>query len=234
MNRSESKKGKKIALAAILVLLVFVFAFGGYSLAKYTATNTGTDSARVAQWGIVITPDDSKGFGTHYTAEGNTLTAVETADAYAAESSETIVAPGAAGSIKITVTGSAEVAVGIKMNLEVNSDIAVKDKSYNPVKFTLKKGETIVGGMENKTLAEIEAYFDGLTDYMDKFAPGADLTSAPVEYTLSWVWAFSADAYADVLDTQIAAAGDDDSNVSKSIDFEWSVTVDQLAENIQP
>ncbi|PWM71556.1 MAG: hypothetical protein DBX59_08615 [Bacillota bacterium] len=235
MNKSESKKGKKIALVAVFVMLIFVFAFGGYSFAKYTTKGTGSDEARVAQWGINVTKGtNDSGFSAKYTAdaENKTLAAAANGAAFAASAangSDIIVAPGAAGSMTLVISGTAEVAVGVKMAIEVENDIGISSENYYPIEFTLTdlNGAEVASG----TLSEVSAALAAETDYINKFAPNHSFATKNT-YTLSWSWAFFVDAATDALDTQIAIAADTDADVSKTISFTWSVTVDQLAENI--
>ena len=231
MNKSESKKGKKIALVAVFVMLIFVFAFGGYSFAKYTTKGTGTDSASVAAWGIKVTANKTGNFKTQYASADGTLQV-------SASDSTTVVAPGTSGSMTLAISGSAEVAVGVKMEFSATKDIFAKygtDKEYHPLKFKLSvtgKDAALAEG----SLNQIANYVADLGDkYIGTYGVNYNFDSAPVVYTLSWEWAFFTDADTDILDTAIAAndttamVGEDAvSEINQEVKFTWALTVDQI------
>lgn len=232
MNKSESKKGKKIALVAVFVMLIFVFAFGGYSFAKYTTKGTGTDSASVAAWGIKVTANNTGNFKTQYESDDGTLQV-------SAIDSTKVVAPGTSGSMTLAISGSAEVAVGVKMEFSATEDIYAKygtDKEYRPLKFKLSvtgKDAALAEG----PLKEIEKYVTGLgSGYnIGTYGVNYNFDSNPVVYTLSWEWAFFTDANTDILDTAIAAndttaevGGEAVSEINQEVEFTWTLTVDQI------
>ena len=230
MNKSESKKGKKIALVAVFVMLIFVFAFGGYSFAKYTTKGTGSDDARVAQWGIVVNADATGTFKSNYSSDGGDLQVQSS-------NGNKVVAPGTNGSVNFTVTGSAEVAVGIKLSVTSTSDVSVTygTNVYNPLKFTLKQGANVVGGLDDVTLAEIVTYFETNTGYIGTFGVNTNFTTAPVVFTLSWNWDFNVSENNDILDTIIATNSmgatvgtDTVTAISQNVNFNVSLTVDQI------
>ncbi len=231
MNKSESKKGKKIALVAVFVMLIFVFAFGGYSFAKYTTKGTGTDSASVAAWGIKVTANNTGNFKTQYASDDGTLQV-------SASDNTKVVAPGTSGSMTLAISGSAEVAVGVKMEFSVTEDIFAKygTEEYHPLKFKL----SVTGEDE----ARAEGSLDEIKNYVTGLGPGYNIGTygvsynfddAPVVYTLSWEWAFFTDADTDILDTAIAAndttAEVDEgavSEINQEVAFTWALTVDQI------
>ena len=230
MNKSESKKGKKIALVAVFVMLIFVFAFGGYSFAKYTTKGTGTDSASVAAWGIKVTANNTGNFKTQYASADRTLQV-------SASDNTKVVAPGTSGSMTLAISGSAEVAVGFKMKFSVTEDIFAKygTEEYHPLKFKLSvKGED--AALAEGSLKEIEKYVADLgTGYIRTYGVNYNFDSNPVEYTLSWEWAFFTDANTDILDTAIAAndktamVGEEAvSEINQEVAFTWALTVDQI------
>ena len=88
------------------------------------------------------------------------------------------------------------------------TDISVKenDTVYNPIKWTLKKGDTAVTGAENVTLAVLKTKLLALTE---KYDAG---TSISQMYTISWVWAFEQNNGADT------AIGYKSANTAESLD----------------
>lgn len=228
MNKSESKKGKKIALVAVFVMLIFVFAFGGYSFAKYTTKGTGTDSASVAAWGIKVTANNTGNFKTQYASADGTLQV-------SASDNTKVVAPGTSGSMTLAISGSAEVAVGVKMEFSAKKDISAKygTEEYHPLKFKLSvKGED--AALAEGSLKEIEKYVTGLGSGYNIGTYGVSY-NFDSKYTLSWEWAFFTDANTDILDTAIAAndktamVGEDAvSQINQEVAFTWALTVDQI------
>lgn len=232
MNKSESKKGKKIALVAVFVMLIFVFAFGGYSFAKYTTKGTGTDSASVAAWGIKVTANNTGNFKTQYASDDRTLQV-------SASDNTKVVAPGTSGSMTLAISGSAEVAVGVKMEFSVTEDIFAKygtDQEYHPLKFKLSvKGEdaALVEGSLNKIAEYVADLGSGYN--IGTYGVNYNFDSNPVVYTLSWEWAFYTDAKTDILDTAIAANDTTAevsegavSEINQEVAFTWALTVDQI------
>ena len=197
-----SKKNLTMRAAVLMLALVLISScFVGGTFAKYTTSGNGTDTARVAKFGVEITVNDSGLFKTAYDADTTAGTIQQTVQSSDASK---LVAPGTSGegTSSFSVKGTPEVAVKVEMAMTVNSDVFLKEGSYKdytkapytgnfavgadyyPVKFTLKQN-----GTEVKTgkLADI-------ADYLDKasaeYEPGTNLATEIGSYTLSWAWDF--------------------------------------------
>ena len=99
-----------------------------------------------------------------------------------------------------TIDGTAEVKSHVAINLNVTSDVVLKytsetvaDGTYNPVKWTLKKGNAVVTTgengatkLENVTLAQIATVLNGYGADVEANAAYAHAGT----YTLEWAWAF--------------------------------------------
>lgn len=214
------KKNRMMRLASILLVatLMSTCTISG-TFAKYVTTASGTDTARVAKWGVEVTAQGPSMFTNQYAKEDSTysgtLSVKSTDDAK-------VVAPGT-NSTQFTpatlgVTGHPEVATRITLDLKDDfKDIVLPagtytdytkhvynpttDKweypetftlanDYYPVVFTLKNGATTVA---RGTLAAIDY---SLKTYAVDFAPDTDVTS---NFTLEWEWAFEG---AQVLNTK--------------------------------
>lgn len=260
-NTQKNSNKKSVFVIALLLLLVAVIGFGGYTLSKYVSSKNKNGTASVAKWGFTVTANASDIFGTDYkydTAEKTSISnsatgTVLTVSAAPVEEGKTrsnLVAPGTKGSMTFTIDGTAEVKSHVAINLNVTSDVVLKytsetvtDGTYNPVKWTLKKGNAVVttgeGGatkLENVTLAQIATVLNGYGADVEANAAYAHAGT----YTLEWAWAF--DGQDDALDTFLgtianAPATTTDGTYTKAagtsttIEFALSVSVTQVKGN---
>lgn len=221
-NTQKNSNKKSVFVIALLLLLVAVIGFGGYTLSKYVSSKSDNGTASVAKWGFTVTTNASDIFGTDYkydTAEKTSISnsatgTVLTVSAKTPTSGtrSNLVAPGTKGSMTFTIDGTAEVKSHVAINLNVTSDVVLKytsetvaDGTYNPVKWTLKKGNAVVTTgengatkLENVTLAQIATVLNGYGADVEANAAYAHAGT----YTLEWAWAFDGtEENADQLDT---------------------------------
>lgn len=264
-NNEKSKNGKRLALILIAILLLVAIAFGAYTYSRYVTRDSGTGSAPVAMWGykVKIGNADSdyaannNGFAQNYEVrEGgsNATAATDNTNAVIARvtSKGNIVAPGAAGAVSFTVSGTGEVSAELVAAISATAQISITVQrsggeetiTYVPMVYTLTKAdaeEPLVTG----TLGTVANYLnngsEGGQKALGQFNPGTIVT-AP-EYTLSWEWAFTGDnqtvgSYtitADALDTalgQIAAASGsaDGITVLDTAGNTWTVSSSSITE----
>ena len=70
-QKSERKNNRKTAvIIALLLALIALLCFGGYTLSKYVTSNSKTGTAQVAKWGYTIEADGSNLFGKNYKFDG--------------------------------------------------------------------------------------------------------------------------------------------------------------------
>ena len=206
-NTQKKDNRKSIFVIALLLLLVAVIGFGGYTLSKYVTKKSETGSASVAKWGYEIKTDASNLFGKDYKFATNNSTVTNDTTGLTVSANNTDrtnrVAPGTTGFMTFEVKGKAEVLSQIKISIaDTNfSDVVLNYtkgddttvQTYAPVKWTLKKGEeTLVNG---STLTDVKKALAGLY----KTTEGKDVATAvntniDDKYTLSWVWAFETGA----------------------------------------
>lgn len=209
-NAQKKDNRKSIFVIGLLLLLVAVIGFGGYTLSKYVTEKKKTGSASVAKWGFTVNADADKLFGKEYKWDGTNSTVSATGDTITVKANSAtgtnLVAPGTTGSMTFTIAGTAEVKAKVEIAFTANKDVVLEYKkggtagTYNPVKWTLKKGEDIL--VENSTLAAIADELSKAV-YDETINPGASYTNAGT-YTIEWVWAFddtTANPDADKLDT---------------------------------
>ena len=203
-NTQKKDNRKSIFVIALLLLLVAVIGFGGYTLSKYVTKKSETGSASVAQWGYTAEAKADKLFGTKYTFD-TTNSVVTDSDAKltvaASDKKTNKVAPGTHGYMTFKIGGTAEVLAQIKVGVTGNDVQLVYKKNggnettYTPVKWTLKKGTAEIA--TNLTLAGLNTELEKL--YADAIAPNS--AKFEDEYTISWAWAFEVDDDTNTLDT---------------------------------
>ena len=198
-NNQKKRNTRSIVIVGLLLLLVAVIGFGGYTLSKYVTKKSGDGSATVAKWGFTVDADASELFGKQY-KKGVIVEAGTEGIDVSASTDNNLVAPGTTGSMTFSVKGTAEVLAQIKIELKVTSDVVLKytkgdvaQDDYHPIKWTLKQGETVL--VNGGTLADVATALNKTEEYQ----PNAKAINE--EYTLSWAWAFSVDDEKDALDT---------------------------------
>ena len=253
-QKSERKNNRKTAvIVALLLALIALMCFGGYTFSKYVTHGNGTGKAQVAKWGYTVNVDTSGIFGEKYKKEAGAFSTITTSNdglSVKAESAgRNLVAPGTTGSMIFSVGGKAEVNALLSMGITPNQDVVLKIKKgeeaeivYNPVKWTLKKGGVAVTGAENVTLIEIADKLNHEpVSVGGTYKAGVELPETV--YELSWAWAFEGtETFTGItvneLDTILGQrannaaftyAGWTINEAVTSIDFVLDIKVEQLA-----
>ena len=256
-QKTEKKDNRKsILLIALLLMLVAIIGFGGYTLSKYITSKKSEGSAQVAKWGFTVDADNSKLFGSEYkwnqnvTASTTDGTGTLTVKADTANT-RNLVAPGTTGSMTFSVKGKAEVLAQVEMKVaDGYTDIALKlakdgeNYTYNPVKWTLtkKNADGTNALVTAGTLEEVVAALNG----QYKTEEGKDTATIAIgteindEYTLSWAWAFEGTAVpagvegltSDQLDTLLGQGTETEANgyeltYVSTVKFELNISVTQ-------
>ena len=245
-NASKKDNRKSILVIGLLLLLVAVIGFGGYTLSKYVTKKSVKDNnAQVAKWGFTVTADDSKAFSDKY-ANGTVSTETDASKLTVKATTKTV-APGTQGSLTFTIAGSAEVRAKVAVNVAdgytdvvlnytVGEDTTVK--TYNPLKWTLKKDNVVVEGCENLTFAKLVEKLNGMTETLN---PGVE-TTLKGTYTIEWAWEFESTNKADEnnqLDTLLAMYSNNNTvtangdykvaaNTSVKLSFNLSISIEQV------
>lgn len=211
-NAQKKDNRKSIFVIGLLLLLVAVIGFGGYTLSKYVTKKDASGSASVAKWGFTVSANATNLLGSEYKYDGTNSTVNAGGDKVTVKantSAGNIVAPGTTGSMTFTIGGTAEVKATIAVDMKVTSDVVLKYKTtaapeatpveYYPVKWTLKKtvGENTTTVVENRTLAQLK---DDLATLNATVGAGEAYANAAT-YTIEWAWAFEVDEATNELDT---------------------------------
>ena len=253
-HKSERKNNRKTAvIVALLLALVALLCFGGYTFSKYVTHGNGTGTANVAKWGYTVNVDTSGIFGEKYkkvAGDFSTITAAPDGLTVKAESAgRKLVAPGTTGSMTFSVGGKSEVRARLYMGITPNEDVVLKIKKgeeaeivYNPVKWTLKKNGDPVPGAENVTLIDIANKLNHEpVSVGGTYEAGTELPETT--YELSWAWAFEGtETFTGItvneLDTILGQRADKEdftyagwtiNEAVTSIEFVLDIKVEQLA-----
>lgn len=252
-NAQKKDNRKSIFVIGLLLLLVAVIGFGGYTLSKYVTEKNKGGTASVAKWGFTVNADADKLFGKEYKWDGKNSTVSATGDTITVKANSAtgtnLVAPGTTGSMTFEIGGTAEVKATVAVEMRDITDVVLKYKTtanettaleYNPVKWTLKKdGNVVVSGgksLANVTLAEIATELNGYGANVDANGTYAHAGS----YTIEWVWAFESGN--DALDTFLGTIANapatttdgtytNQTGTSTSINFTLNISVTQVRGN---
>ena len=238
------------AASALLVAVLLTTCTISGTFAKYVTEATGSDSARVAKWGVTVVVAGSELFDDQYTDTTNGVT-VKSLDA------QKVVAPGTSSKeskpLTFKITGQPEVDVDLKFVMENVQEIVLKagtytdmtevtgydasnnpiygktftlDKDYYPVLWTLKKNGTAVTACENVQLSVVADYLNGSSMSTKYDVEGGKFSSVTGEYTLEWAWAFEDGTNKDLYDAADTLLGNlmvDPSLVADTNNYKLSV-----------
>ena len=211
-NAQKKDNRKSIFVIGLLLLLVAVIGFGGYTLSKYVTKKNASGSASVAKWGFTVSANATNLLGSEYKYDGTNSTVNAGGDKVTVKantSAGNIVAPGTTGSMTFSIGGTAEVKAKIEVKMNVTSDVVLKYKTtaapeatpveYYPVKWALKKtvDATTTTVAENKTLAELKTELAKLNATVGAGEAYANAAT----YTIEWAWAFEVNEDTNELDT---------------------------------
>lgn len=246
-NTQKNSNKKSVFVIALLLLLVAVIGFGGYTMSKYISSKSDNGTANVAKWGFEVKANGNKLFGKEYKYDTvkkasvikDDTSATLTVQAATGNTSN-LVAPGTTGSMTFSITGTAEVRSKIEVSLTGNDVVlkyttaTVADGEYAPVKWTLKKKDATDPLLNGGTFAQLTTELAKLNATVE-----ANATYAKAgEYTIEWAWAFESGN--DALDTFLGTiankpATTTDGTYTKveegthtAISFNLSVSVTQL------
>ncbi|MBE6968387.1 MAG: hypothetical protein E7444_08130 [Ruminococcaceae bacterium] len=234
---------KNVMMRAASVLLIMVLLTSSVisgTFAKYVTSASGTDSARVAEFGVRIDAQGEMFTDTYKGVEAG-WTSANTVDGQG----EDVVAPGTEGNmVSMKLTGSPEVAVRVNYeatNFSLKNWTLYDGTEYCPVVFTIN---TVTYGTEdtdatNKyaTVAELEtAIKNAIMNYSKEYAPNTNLSGVGADsLAISWSWEFSVNSTKDAKDTilgdKAAGIAEDGSAMAKApatIEIRVKTTVTQI------
>lgn len=215
------KKTKLMRAALLLLVLTLITScFVGGTFAKYTTSAEGSDTARVAKWGVVITAHGETFAKTYATDTENVVGTI--ANSVVSANANKVIAPGTKGNmVGMTITGTPEVAVSV--NYAANFKVegwTVDDKFYCPLQ--IKVGSTMIDGATFNNAAAFENDVNTeISTYNKNYAAGTDLSTASVTTpSVSWEWPFNED---DIKDTKLGNL-----ETAPTVSLTVTTTVDQI------
>ena len=233
------KKNRMMRLASglLVAVLLTTCAISG-TFAKYTTAGNTSDSARVAEFGVVVNATADNIFDTKYSDEDANYSGMAV-DA----GTDDVVAPGTtkANLTDLKLTGTPEVAVRVEytatLTLENWED--VDGNEYCPLIFTVESNEFKIGGkdLENNnitTIAGLKAAVEAAVAKCSKdYEPNTNLeltaseTDAP---TVTWSWPYYTSNDNDVKDTYLGdvAAGKYPGKDAATVALTTNVTITQI------
>lgn len=200
------KKNKMMRLASVLLILVLMTTsvIGG-TFAKYVTSDSGSDFARVAKWGVVVEAKNYDMFTDQYTTDGEGYTGT-----YSVDSSDgaDVLAPGTKGSFAdIKITGTPEVAVDVQIAADVaisNNWLDGNDAYYCPIVVTV--GDKEIHGNHYSNAADFAAAIEtAIEGKSAKYDPNTNLADVyhNTNLDLAWAWAFTTGDINDIRDTAL-------------------------------
>ena len=226
----------RLASGLLVAVLLTTCAISG-TFAKYVTEATGSDTARVAKFGVDVQAVSSI-FKTSYNGE-NAISVLSS-------NTDKVIAPGTTGTaVAFTIAGAPEVDVNVAVTLgeytrvtlpagnypdyTTAADDTYAATLYQPVVWTLKKDSADVAGCVNVGLNEIEKYLHDTLSGIYNVEAGA-FSTINGTYELTWNWAFDANDKADTVLGQIAGGVIDKpaTGYEANESFEFSITVTQI------
>ena len=224
------KKNRMMRLASVLLVAVLMTTctISG-TFAKYVTEDSADDIARVAKWGVKITPNGAV-FEQKYKTDDTTTYTGENS----VVSSDTwdVVAPGTGDRMtKVVLSGKPEVAYKVDYAATVTlNNWKVGGEEYFPIYFTVNGvtyGHKTCGQVltnRYNTIAELIAAVEkAMEDSSKPYGPNEDLSSVTVP-EVSWSWPFYTSAANDKLDTALGDQAADSNHAVIKIEMTTTVT----------
>lgn len=219
-----AKKNNALRAASTLLVAVLLStcAISG-TFAKYVTTGSGSDSARVAKWGVEIATTGAT-FAETYAADDDRFTL----DTNTVVSTEDVVAPGTSGEVAaFTITGIPETACRLSFvgDMELGDNwVDAEGNYYCPIEITVRG--THFSGLNYDSADEFEDAVNAkITEFSADYKAGTDFGAfGDIAPEISWRWPFESGN--DVKDTYLgnqAAAGN-----AATISLSVSATVTQI------
>lgn len=190
------KTGFMRAALLLLVLTLITSCFVGGTFAKYTTSATGSDTARVAKFGVQITANGAT-FAKEYATDDAGVAG--TIAKSVVSTGENVVAPGTKGDmVKMALSGTPEVAVRVGYTANVTvSNWTVDGGFYCPITIKVKRedGNLVFHGLDYTDADQFaRAVESGIAAFSANYAAQTDLSTAGVTAPeVSWEWVYEGD-----------------------------------------
>lgn len=192
------KKNLTIKAAVLMLVLVLITScFVGGTFAKYVTSGSGSDTARVAKFGVTVTATGTM-FAKEYATDAQTVGTIVSSVVSSDDSK--LVAPGTKGDMaSMTLTGTPEVAV--KVTYDATGKVKLANWTlkggtfYCPLVFKIKNADgtntNILGTGFNDAAALESEIVKAINGYSKEYAANTDLAEKGDEsLAVSWEWPF--------------------------------------------
>ncbi len=223
------KKNRIMRVSIIMLALTLMTScFVGGTFAKYVTNAEGSDSARVAKWGVEATVT-----GSAFADEYDVAEKGDREFDMSVSSDVKVLAPGTSGEFTgVAISGTPETAVNVTKKADIElTGWFVDDAFYCPVVVTVNG--SAINGLNYSSADEFEAAVKAAVEsFNGEYAPGTDLSTIDgLDGAYSWAWAFdgttgSVSSQNDEKDTALGnleAAG-----TTNTIKLSATVTVTQI------
>lgn len=184
-------KRNKLFLLGLFVVFAAVLSLSLVSstFARYTSTNNGSDTARVAKWGVEITVGSFDAFAAEYEKDDASATAISDVSVAAADS-KNVLAPGTTKDlVGLDIAGEPEVAVRVTYAAELTlANWTVGSDEYCPLVFTVGTENYYIGKTGIENVAQLKAAVEAaIAEYSAEYEANSDLSTAAAP-VVSWKW----------------------------------------------
>ena len=209
----------RVASALLVAVLMTTCAISG-TFAKYTTSDSATDSARVAKWGVTVDVTGETAFAKKYDNEAS-ATGVKVV------SDTEVVAPGTNGTLGgITIGGETEVMVDVVVTADLElTGWEIGGVEYCPIVFTVGSTDIKIDGSTITDVDDLEAAVEKVFTDLSKNDVAAN-TDLGATVSVSWRWDFYTSDANDVKDTELAKLADE--GHAPEISFTCTVEVTQV------
>lgn len=221
------KKNVMMKLASFLLVGVMLStsAISG-TYAKYVTADEGSDTARVAKFGVEVSVSGST-FANEYAKDDNSFTLAANS-VVSCDSDENVVAPGTQDEMAaIEITGTPEVAVRVTYDatVDLNDNWVDEDGNfYCPLIIYINENPIYGLGFDSAEAMET-ALMNIIKDYSKDYEAKTTLEDmADENLAIRWEWPFSTGAENDERDTYLGDQAADGEHGSISIDVSATVT----------
>lgn len=213
------------AASVLLIMVLLTSSVISGTFAKYVTSDSGSDKARVAKFGVEVAIEDSI-FADKYEFDEDKGTLTGN---YSVASTEKVVAPGTAGKLAaIEITGQPEVAVEVTYDATVTFDgwAVDGDDFYCPLVLTINGNDYYLEGYTSASEAKA-AIENIIKAYSKRYEVNTILTNKDAdELAISWSWPFYTSDANDVKDTALGDAAAE--GTASTIELKVTCTVTQI------
>ena len=193
------KKSKTMRVASgLLVLTLLSTCMVAGTFAKYTTSADGSDTARVAKFGVTVTANSDTMFEKKYATDDTAAKQASIDNSVTA--TENVIAPGTKGEMtKVALSGTPEVAVKVSYDgtLTLGDGWTVEGSYYCPLKITVN--DETISGLDYASADEFESAVKAkIAAYSKSYAPGTNLgvnsegtTPQNDRLAISWAWDYA-------------------------------------------